>query len=184
MSRLLALLFLALITACAARPPRVAQSGWPPLAPATLGADRTVTQVLRAAFADREMTFNCVVKVDRERVTLVALSAIGERLFTLTFDGTKYDVQSAASVPAALQPERLLDDLQLAFWDLSTLQAALAGTPWQVTEPFAHTRRLKRAGQLVAEVHYLDSDPWTGRLWLVNFAARYSLSIDSRASVE
>ena len=177
-----------MLAACAHTAPRDSSpkvpAGWPLLAPATLGTDRAVTQVLRAAFADREMTFNCVVKVDHELLTVVALSAIGARLFTLKFDGSEPHVLPATALPAPFRPEGLLNDLQLAFWDLAKLQAAFAGTSWQVTEPFASTRRLKHAGRLVAEVHYASADPWSGRLWLANFAFGYSLSVDTRAVQE
>jgi hypothetical protein len=170
------------LAACTSAPTRPAQElVWHPLAPASLGASRTVTQVLRAAFADREITLNCVVTVDSQSMTIIGLTAIGARVFTLKFDGTTMEVHAAITLPPQFKPERLLEDVQLAYWNLATLQSALAGTDWQVSEPAERTRRLKRAGRLIAEVHYADADPWTGKLWLANFASGYSLSIESKA---
>jgi hypothetical protein len=49
-----------------------------------------------------------------------------------------------------------------------------------VTEPFAGTRRLKRDGRLIAEVHYSKpgTDPWRSHVWLANFEYGYSLAVD------
>ena len=40
-------------------------------------------------------------------------------------------------------------------------------------------RRLRRGDALIAEVHYTTADPWSGRLWFVNFEFDYSLTIDT-----
>jgi hypothetical protein len=154
---------------------------WPLLAPATLGASVTVSQRLRAMHGEREMSIECAVDVDAGRILLVGLLPAGPRLFTASFDGTRIDAQSSRALPAALSAERMLNDLQLAFWPLAALERAFAGTGWRVTEPDPRTRRLLRGGSLVAEVHYAGADPWHGRVWLANFVADYSIAIDSAA---
>jgi len=152
---------------------------WPLLSPDSLGRSVRVKQVLHAAFDGHTVDLQCVLTVEPQRVSIVGLNALGLRAFTIGYDGTRIDEQRAPQVPAAVGGTRLLDDVQLVYWPLPALQAVLVPAGWTVVEPFAGTRRLLRGESLVAEVHYADQDPWSGRVWLVNFENRYSLSIET-----
>jgi hypothetical protein len=105
---------------------------------------------------------------------------MGVRLFTIKYDGQTTTIDNTLPIPPQLTPERLLADLQLVFWPLETLQQPLATAGWQVSEATPGTRRLRHGTQLVAEVHYANTDPWSGRSWLVNLEHGYTLNIDSR----
>jgi hypothetical protein len=175
------------LTACAgsrAMQSGVAHSGWPVLAPASLGATRTVNQVLRVAFGERESTLNCVVAVDAKQLTIVGTTALGMRVFTVKHDGAKIEASVQPGAPATLPPERLLNDVQFVYWPLSALQSAMRATEWQVSEPVSGTRRLRRGDKIVAEAHFANeagaSEAWNGRAWLVNLEFGYTLQIDSR----
>jgi hypothetical protein len=179
-----ALLAIALFAAACAThpppsPPAASTRNWPLLAPAALGRSAQVRQILHAAFQSRTVDLQCVVTVDPDRLTVVGLNTLGLRAFKVTYDGLQVDEQRAPQVPAFVDGARLVEDIQLAFWPLPALQATLAPAGWTVVEPFAGTRRLLRDGALVAEVHYATTDPWSGRIWLVNLRDRYSLSIDT-----
>jgi len=169
-----------LLSACSLMPPQSAPAARPLLAPATLGASRTALQVLHGAFGEHELAFQCVVDVGPQQLTLVGLGAQGQRWFSLRHDGSTLAVESSPQAPVALEPQRVLADLQLALWPLAALQHSFAGTPWQVSEPVAATRRLRYDGRLVAEVHYGTADPWQGRLWLSNFELGYTLVVESQ----
>lgn len=156
-------------------------ASWPPLSPATLGAERAANQRLRAAFSDREVSVDCVVKVSAGHLTVIGLVPGGPRMFSVDFDGQQVSTQKSADMPGDLEPQLLLDDLQLTLWPLPALQRALAHSRWTVSEPDERTRRLARDRKLIAEVHYASSDPWSGRTWLVNFERGYSITIDSVA---
>lgn len=169
---------------CANNPPgqekAPAVSSWQLLPPSTLGAARQVNQRLHAAYGEREISLDCVVSVNAEHLTVIGLVPGGPRMFTIDYDGRTVSAQRSTGVPEALQPELLLNDLQLTLWPRSALQQALEHTSWAVAEPDPRTRRLTRDGRLVAEVHYATADPWTGRAWLVNFDRGYSITIDSQ----
>jgi hypothetical protein len=124
--------------------------------------------------------FQCVVDVDAERLTLVGLSAQGQRWFSLRYDGRSLETQISPQAPELFDPQRMLADLQLALWPLAALQQAFADSGWQVSEPAPATRRLRRDGRLVAEVHYGGADPWNGRLWFSHFASGYTLAVQSQ----
>ena len=172
----------ALLTGCMSQPQRPSspETPRPLVAPSTLGASRTVNQIVRGAFGEREMTINCVVTVKDGVMTIVGVSAMGIRIFTMKYDGKSTSIDNTLPIPAQLTPERLLADFQLVFWPLEALQKPLAASGWQVSEATG-TRRLRRDTHLVAEVHYASTDPWTGRSWLVNLEHAYTLSIDSKS---
>lgn len=183
--QLMASLLIALtLCGCASAP---AQRGEPPppmplLSAESLGQVRSARQIVHAAFADSEVTMQCVVEITPQRISVIALNAIGLRLFSVSVEDGKTTVERSPGVPEQVQPERILSDIQLAYWPLPKLQRAYAGTDWQVSEPFASTRRLKRAGRLIAEVHYAQTgkDLWRGRLWLSNYEFGYALSVISQ----
>lgn len=188
MRRLAVLGLVSLLTACAATPRSPAPASRPLVAPAALGQDREVSQVVRAAVGAREVTLNCVVTVREGTMTVVGLNAVGVRLFTVRYDGQAVQADKSPGVPSEVRPEQLLADLQLVYWPLPALQSRLQAEGWQLSEPSPGIRRLRRGGQLVAEVHY-GADPakgagaeqaWTGRIWLVNFQYDYALQIDSQ----
>jgi Protein of unknown function (DUF3261) len=152
--------------------------GWPLLSPATLGESHQVTQILHGEYGDASFTLRSVVSVDAQQLTVIGLTSMGLRAFTLKYDGEHLDEQRAPQVPAALPARQLLNDLQLAFWPLPALQQAWQIDGGELSEPYPGTRRLRKMGLLLAEVHYA-ADPWDGRVWLRHFDHPYSLYIDS-----
>ena len=154
---------------------------WQLLPPSSLGTTRAANQRLRAAYADQEISLDFAVSVTADRITVIGLVPAGPRMFTVSYDGHQMDARASHEVPAALEPGRLLNDLQLALWPRQALERAFEGSRWRLTEPDERTRRLLRDGRLVAEVHYTTADPWTGRTWLVNFDGGYAITVDSQS---
>jgi hypothetical protein len=172
----------ALLSACAALPPPPAAE-LSLLPPASLGASRSVEQVLHAAHGAREAALQCIVDIVPERLRVVCLSALGQRVFTLEQTAGELHAEREPFAPEQLAPQHILADMQLAYWPLDAVQAAAADGV-RVLEPRAGLRRLQRGERIVAEVHYADADPWNGRLWLVNLEHGYSLDIRSRPLAE
>jgi len=180
-ARLLSLTLCSLLLPACALLPQLPPPPVPLLSPASLDAAKSSTQVLNLAFREREAALQCVVQVTPQNMNLVALGPLGQRVFTLGYDGRKLTSEISPYGPKDLQPQRVLADLQLALWPLAAWQAQTAGadSDWQVSEPRAGLRRLRYRGRLIEEVHYADADPWNGRLWLVNVALGYTLDIQS-----
>ena len=150
----------------------------PLLSPASLGSVHQVTQQLHGEYGDKSFSLQCPVSVTDHKLTVICLTSMGLRAFTLNYDGHDITEQRAPQVPDALQASRLLNDLQLAFWPLNALQQAWRSTGVEVVEPFAGTRRVLRDGKIITEVHY-STDPWKGRVWLHQNEIGYSLYIES-----
>lgn len=170
------------LSGCAstARSPAALASTWPLATPASLGNSLEVAQILRGAFGAREITLQCAVNATSTQLHVVGLTSLGLRVFTIKYDGEHLEAEHAPQVPEFFKPEQLVNDLQLVLWPLSALQQTFAGTQWQVSEPHVGTRRLRRAGELIAEVHYADPNPWSGRAWIVHFDVPYTIGIESR----
>ena len=135
--------------------------------------------MLHATHGRDSTTFQAVVRVTPAQVSVIGLLPMGPRAFTLDWDGAalKYD----ALTEAAPRPERMLADLELAFWPLAALQEAGAATGWVIREPAAGVRRVFHDGALYAEVRSGAAERWNGHVSLVNLALGYTLEIDSSA---
>lgn len=181
-----ALVICCALAACASISPRV--SGEAPTAaaipalasPATAPA-RSALQLVRASYGSRTATLQCAVSVTNERLSVIGLTPTGQRLFTFAWDGQRVSAEKAPLVPEELDPARLLSDLQLVLWPLDALVPLWRTAGLTVSAPVPGLRRVQRGDQLIAEVHYAQTDGWHGRTWLVNFEFDYSLMIDSRA---
>lgn len=164
--------------------PMSALQAMPVLPPSSLGQIRSERQIVHAAYADQTATMQCVLEIAPQRLQLIAVNAMGLRLFSVRVEGEQVTVERAPGVPEQIDPARILADVQLAYWPLATLQRAYADSGWNVSEPFAHTRRLTRDGRLISEVHYAANarDVWKQRLWLSNVAFGYTLGIEPQAT--
>jgi hypothetical protein len=176
-----AALLLSLLAGCVAAPKvsaPAATDSLPLLSPASLGQAHQASQVLRGDYGDASFSLRSVVTVDDRQLTVIGLTSMGLRAFTLKFDGQNLTEERASQVPQALQARQLLNDMQLAFWPLTALQSSWRDSGVDVSEPYTGTRRLKRGNELLAEVHYA-TNAWNGRVWLRHFDHPYSLFIET-----
>jgi hypothetical protein len=179
-----ALARLILVTICmagCAHAPSASTASAPPtlLAPLAALSPRAASQTIHAIYGARAITLRTAIELDASRLTVVGVTATGQRLFTVHWDGREIESETSVFVPANVDPARVLADVQLALWPLSAVQDTMRARGVEVTEPYPGVRRARREQTLVAEVHYATADPWAGRLWLVNFEQDYSLTIDT-----
>ncbi len=160
----------------AAAPPAAAM---PKLASPGAVSPRAANQVVRAIYGARALTLRTAIAIDAHAMTVVGITATGQRLFTLGWNGTEVTADKSGFVPPSFDPARMLADMQLALWPLAAIDPGLRAVGLQASEPFPGVRRLRRGDQLIAEVHYATTDPWNGRMWFVNFEFDYSLTIDT-----
>jgi hypothetical protein len=180
-----------LLAACQSAPPPpvaaapsgrvspVPDAAHPALAPPGAVGTRSATQVIHAAYGARSVVLRTVIETGPDKLDVVGVTATGQRVFSAHYDGRTLEAQKSPFVPDELDPERVLADMQLALWPLPAVQAVFRARGLTVTEPFAGLRRLSRGDTMLAEVHYASADPWSGRLWFVNFEFDYSLTIDT-----
>ena len=172
------MLSVALVTGCAAQIAVPGKRHWPLLAP-NLISSRSATQVVHASFGARSITLQCALDLAGDQLTLIGLTTLGQRAYTVRYNGRQIVAERAAFVPAGINAERLLADVQLAFWPIEALRPEWQRLGYELTEPFPGLRRLRQNDRIVSEVHFSSGDAWNGRVWLVNLRYGYSLTIDT-----
>lgn len=189
--RLFCLLFLcaAALTGCRTLPvteiPIAKGATFDLQSPAALGQSISLEQIVDAKYGDKEFSFHCLLEVEPKLLTLVGMTPMNTRAFTLTFDGETLavDVMPGAQLPAP--PQHILADLQLALWpdppvrgltlDSLVNDCTFAGFPAP-----ADGRLFKRDGEIVVQVMYeaVQSAPhWSGRILFINCERNYSLDV-------
>lgn len=175
MRRLIALLMLALLSACATQPtkPHVVLPALR-LAPAALGHELTEQQRLVFRFGTHVRELDALLEVDADAVRL-AVQAMGRTGVRLQWDGVTLSEDRAAWLPAAVRSERVLDDVQFSLWPADTIRAALPAG-WDLVERGA-VRELRKEGEVWLQREQVDATTLRVR----NSAEGYELTIESMA---
>lgn len=155
MATALALLALA---ACAT-PPRA--SGTPSaqwarapllrLPPAALGRTLALQQQLTITHGAEVHRMDALLEADATALNLV-VQAVGRSALRLSWDGTRLEQTRADWLPPQLAGERVLSDLQLAYWPADAIAAALPAG-WTLEADATH-RVLREGDAVVTEVRY------------------------------
>lgn len=120
--------------------------------------------------------FEAVLDIDQDAVTLVGL-ALGQRIFTLRYDGTRLVESRSSMLPRDVRGADVLSDLQLAFWPVGAIRAAL---PVQLTlRDSAGVRVLSRGEREIIAITYDGTPRWNGLVTLQNTELGYRLVIRS-----
>ncbi len=144
------------------------------LAPASLARSLALQQQLEVSAQGQTHRIDALLEVDATSVRLAVLNA-GQTAARLEWDGMQLTVIRAPWLPAAIQGERILSDLQLMLWPADAIRAALPAR-WTLTDgPSA--RALRHDGAAVIEVAY----PTPTRSVLTHLRDGYRLSVESRS---
>ena len=180
MRRLIALLLsVMLLAGCATPQARVAQrqavmASTPVLRlqPSALPGTLALQQRLAFRHGDRRDTVDALVENDASNTRLV-IHAQGQVALRLEWDGKQLTQKRAPWLPAALDGERVLSDLQLVFWPIDAIAASLPAG-WSLREESG--RRVLRQGEsIIATVDY----PQPLQAQLEQHALGYTLDIAS-----
>lgn len=177
-----AVVVLSLIGGCATSPPQPRlQIPEPRLAPAAFGATISLAQRLSFERANAlpdepARSLDVQLEIDASQLRLAAV-AMGQRILTLTWDGSTLDVQRHPQLPAQVDPARVLRDVQYAYWPTAALQAALP-QGWTLDDA-GERRQLLHAGQTVLSIRYRANPRWAGSAELDNRVEGYRLNIES-----
>jgi len=186
--RLIVLLAAALLAACAqtAAPPAAPPTASVPalrLSPASFGASLSLAQRLTVrqlpAAARRpvpEQSLEAQLEIEAGELRLAAF-ALNQRVLMLRWDGLALQTQRHALLPAEVDAERVLRDVQLVYWPLAAVAAALPAG-WTVAD--ADSQRLLSFGdQVQVLIDYAGQPRWQGRAELDNRREGYRLTIES-----
>lgn len=124
----------------------------------------------------RQRSLDALLEIDAEGVRLAGF-ALGQRILTLTWDGTTLGGERHALLPKEVDAGHILRDIQLVYWPAETIRPALP-VDWTL-EDSGEQRILNYRGQMQVTVHYHAVPRWTGRAELDNRLERYRLLIES-----
>ena len=176
MRRLTGPLLALLLAACATQAPRPADAALATpalrLAPGALPQPLSLQQRLTFVHGDRRDSVDAMVESDAAG-TRLAIHAQGQVALRLDWDGRELKQQRAPWLPAALDGERVLADLQLVYWPLPAIVAALP-PGWTLAEEGGR-RVLRKGDVVVATVDY----PRPLQAHLEQHALGYALDIES-----
>jgi hypothetical protein len=175
---------LLVLTACATAPtrPPAPTVALPSLAlsPAAFGDAVSLSQ--RLSFAHDldpggPRTLEALLEIDVAALRLAGF-ALGQRVFTLRWDGAALDEERDPHLPAQIQSRQVLRDVQLVYWPAEAVRAALP-PGWTLEDAHGH-RALLHDGTPWVTVRYEGEPRWVGSTELVNLAEHYRLTIESR----
>ncbi len=147
------------------------------LAPAALGHVLAAQQQLRFTRKDGGDTLDALLEVDAHEVRLALLKA-GQLALRLRWDGARLEQWRAPWLPASMDGERILSDLQLSLWPMPALDAAMPAG-WRVMQ-IEGVRRLLDGDEIVTEIRY----PTPDRVVITQRREGFSLTVTSTAISE
>ncbi|EJN09287.1 DUF3261 domain-containing protein [Herbaspirillum sp. YR522] len=165
-----------LLAACASPGPAPSARLQLRLAPAALGAEISLQQHLTVQREGRTDQLDTVLEIDARQLDLVGL-AFGQRVMSLHYDGRELTTWRHFMLPAQVQGEDVLQDVQLTLWPAESIRSALPAG-WELRESEGQ-RTLLQGGEPIAVIDYPDRKPWGGRVVLTNLRYRYKLTIQS-----
>ncbi|WP_423823897.1 DUF3261 domain-containing protein [Salinisphaera sp. SPP-AMP-43] len=151
-----------------------------PLGPAALGQSVEARQQVTVRYHGRTRSVQVALKVQPDDLRLIGLSAIGQRLFTLGWNGQSIERRSGLDESSDLPAERILADLELSYWPLPALRSALDDTDLSL-ETLGSTRALWRGDTLLWIAYRGPGDLWNSRLRVYNARAGYRLDVEPLA---
>ena len=168
-----------LLAACASKPEVAVPAPAPlqlQLSPASFAATVSLQQHLTVLRDGATHELDAALEIDPAQVSLVAI-ALGQRVLTVQYDGKTLQSWRHLMLPAEVQAQNVLQDVQLSFWPLAAVSAALPAG-WRITEE-NNQRTLYQHDVVVSTIRYSATPRWLGRVELNNQRYGYRLSIDS-----
>lgn len=151
-----------------------------PLTPASLGQSVELRKQVTVRYHGQTRSLQVALKVAPTDLTLIGLSPVGQRLFTLSWDGANAQVTSPLAGARRLPAKRILADLQLADWPLPALRQALVDPQMRLQQQ-GRLRTLWRGDNLLW-LSYRDGDAgWNSPLMIYNSRGHYRLNIQPLA---
>ncbi|MEA9390036.1 DUF3261 domain-containing protein [Acerihabitans sp. TG2] len=154
---LMSLLVMMLLTACASTPKT--PSAW--LKPGISvrlpmpEIDPTISeqQLLTATVRGHQQSLLVLLNADQQQLTLVGLSSLGIRLFTLTYDQQGIHTVQSMVLPQLPPAGQVLADIMLIYWPLAAWHTVLPAH-WTLVDEGDRRLLSDPAGDIITEITY------------------------------
>ncbi len=146
------------------------------LSPASLGRELSLSQRITVLRGDERHSFDAQLEADASAVRIAAVS-LGQTIASLQWDGVTLAQQVSTHVPPAVTADRILSDVQLAWWPAAAIRAALRDG--FTLEEGEGQRSLLLDGAPFASVRYTGTAPAWAHVLLTHQRYGYALDIES-----
>lgn len=146
----------------------------PPAYPET----RTLRQIVRARYGERDAAFESVVSLSPETATVIITMIGGPRVGTLTWDHTGVHEERTVLAPGGVPVENILADIFLTLWPTEAVAQALPEGV-EVIDGGNGARIVRRGDEVIVEIATDPTDP--ARTLVKNFALGYEVAITSQS---
>lgn len=147
-----------------------------PLGPDALGQSVEARQQVTLHYRGRTRSMQVALRVAPDNLTLIGLSGIGQRLFTLGWNGNTIQRSRGLADDKRLPADRILADLELAHWPLAALRTALADSDLRL-EQLGETRTVWRGDTLLWIAYRGGDEPWHSPMTIYNARLNYRLDV-------
>lgn len=135
------------------------------------------TQIITADHGDKSHSFEAHLEARPGKITIVAVSAIGTVLFSITYDGV--DLQARGVVEAqVVNAEYVLADVLLSYWDPQWLSTHIEGGRLVVSSGGA-VRTILRRREAIIRISHESPELWNGKADFSNLERGYALHINT-----
>ena len=142
-----------------------------------LTASFDATQIITADHGDEKHSFEAHLEVRPGKITIVAVSAIGTVLFSITYDGV--DLQARGVVEAqVVNAEYVLADVLLSYWDAQWLAMHVKGAALDISSD-GTVRTVLRQGEAIIRITHETPELWNGEAEFANLERGYALHINT-----
>lgn len=158
--------------------PERAELPQPKLSPASFGGSASLAQRLTFERADGKVgqPIEALLEIDSGEVLLAGF-ALGQRILTIGWNGHELKVERHSKLPGTVSAERVLRDVQYAYWPAASIRAVLPPA-WSLDDE-GGLRTLRHEGQSVLVIRFAGPSRLSGRVVLDNRLEGYRLYIES-----
>ena len=152
-------------------------SGLPILHPQSFAVNLISTQQISLITEQQNFEFIAQLEINSERMILVSLTPIGQKLFQIQYSRGQLDFQRFG-IPDTFNPAFLLTDISLVYGRGDILEKCFVQTrlPIQISQNTSQKRIMIIDGDAI-EIQYSTNNPWQSEIELNNPARGYKIKI-------
>lgn len=177
-------LALLLLAGCAGKPAETTPQAWlkagvrvslpaPGITPAF-----NQQQLLTGTFKGKKQSLLVLLSADDKQLTLAGLSAVGIRLFRVSYDQSGIHTEQSIALPEMPPASQVLADIMLSHWPLTAWQPRLPAG-WTLTDSGDRRQLRDNHGELITEIRYLQRGTQRQPVSIQQFAFGYQIIIQN-----
>ena len=149
------------------------------LPPESFGQSLSLLQSLEINYKGENRQLLAQLEINSNKITLVGLSPLGNRLFTVLWTGESLSEEYLAEWPFPFSPKHILADVQLALWLKIPQQDGFKIR--EIQSPQLR-REILRNEEIVMRISYETRPFWQGEILIQHLERGYQLSIQTLQS--